>query len=87
MPERTCVACGRKRAKFELLRVTRNASGEIDVDPRQRKPGRGAYLCPDPSCIEQARKRKSLSRALRTSVPAEVYVRLMAVLQDEAVVN
>jgi predicted RNA-binding protein YlxR (DUF448 family) len=34
---------------------------------------RGAYLHPDPGCIEQARKRRGLERALRGQVEEEVW--------------
>jgi predicted RNA-binding protein YlxR (DUF448 family) len=30
--------------------------------------GRSAYLCPDPACLEEARRRKRLQRALRCQV-------------------
>jgi len=35
--------------------------------------GRGAYVCPAEGCIELARQRGRIDRALRTSVPAELY--------------
>ena len=38
-----------------------------------RKPGRGAYLCPEPECVRKARKSKALERAFETPVPPEVY--------------
>lgn len=30
--------------------------------------GRSAYLCPQPACLEEARRRKRLQRALRCAV-------------------
>jgi predicted RNA-binding protein YlxR (DUF448 family) len=34
-------------------------------------PGRGAWLHPDPGCLQAAVQRKAFSRALRTVITAE----------------
>ena len=34
-------------------------------DPRHRAPGRGAWLHPDPGCVELAERRRAFARALR----------------------
>lgn len=73
---RTCVACGRTSSKGDLIRFVRSADGTVEVDPSGRKPGRGAYLCPDRACFEGARKRRGLDRALRTKIDEEAYGRL-----------
>ncbi|TMG55269.1 MAG: YlxR family protein [Chloroflexi bacterium] len=52
LPQRTCVACRTTRAKRELVRVVRSPQGELSVDLRGKAPGRGAYLCADPACLE-----------------------------------
>ncbi|GAA5512959.1 hypothetical protein Dcar01_01683 [Deinococcus carri] len=65
VPERTCVACRRKRPQDELVRVTRTPAG-WRVLPGQRT-GRGAYLCADlPECWQE----KRLRRAFRGDAPA-----------------
>ncbi|WP_018466954.1 YlxR family protein [Calidithermus timidus] len=46
IPERMCVACRRRRPKRELLRIVLTAEGPV-IDPTGKKPGRGAYVCPD----------------------------------------
>ena len=47
-----------------------------------RGPGRGAYLCPDPTCAEQALRSRALPRRLRADVvvPEDLPERLAAVL-------
>jgi len=55
--------------------------GAIVVDHARRLPGRGAYLCRDRKCAEQALKRRSLPRRLR--VPAEAAVGLEERLRVE----
>ena len=45
--------------------------GVVDLDIRQVLPGRGAYLHPRPGCLEQALKRRSLGRALRSEIDGQ----------------
>ena len=69
VPERTCVACGRVRAKRELVRIVRTPNGEIKVDLTGKVSGRGAYVCPEPPCAERGVKEGRLQHALETPVP------------------
>ena len=59
-------------------------SGEISIDLVGKKPGRGAYLCPDPACLAKAKKKKALERCFEQPVPAEVYEALAAQLAEAA---
>jgi predicted RNA-binding protein YlxR (DUF448 family) len=61
------------KPKRELIRVVRSPEGEISLDFHGKKPGRGAYLCPDPACLKRVRKAKALERAFSMAVPEEVY--------------
>jgi predicted RNA-binding protein YlxR (DUF448 family) len=65
IPQRTCIACRRTDAKRGLMRVVRDAEGHVALDPTGKRAGRGAYLCHEPACWEQALKRQALVRALR----------------------
>jgi predicted RNA-binding protein YlxR (DUF448 family) len=47
------------------MRLVRDATGHVALDPTGKRAGRGAYLCHDPACWEQALKRQGLERALR----------------------
>ena len=46
------------------------------IDTTGRAAGRGAYLHVDPACIEMARKRRALDRALRTAIQPELWSEL-----------
>ncbi|HOI81000.1 MAG TPA: YlxR family protein [Synergistales bacterium] len=81
---RTCAGCGGEFPRTELLRIVRSPDGEIVVDPTGRAPGRGVYLCRKRSCLELARKRKQLSRSLRSQVPDEIFVSISALLDEIA---
>lgn len=73
IPQRQCVGCRTMREKRELIRVVRSPEGDISLDFRGKKPGRGAYLCPDPACLARAKKSRALERAFETPIPPEVY--------------
>jgi len=73
---RTCVACRQEAGKGSLVRVVRDASGVATVDATGRAPGRGAYLHRDPACVEIARKKRALDRALKASVGPEIWTEL-----------
>ena len=59
--------------KKALIRVVRSPEGEISLDFKGKKPGRGAYVCPDPACLAKVRKSRALERAFESAIPAEVY--------------
>lgn len=87
MLERTCVACGRKAAKRELLRVSRDAGGAFVIDARQNQPGRGAYVCPTFACAELLLRKRGLHHSFRQEVPAEVYQRLLTLVKNNTATN
>ena len=76
VPVRQCVGCREGKPKKELIRVVRSPEGGITLDFRGKKPGRGAYLCPQKSCLEKAKKSKALERALECAIPDEIYENL-----------
>jgi predicted RNA-binding protein YlxR (DUF448 family) len=49
----------------QLWRIIRLAEGGIGLDQGM---GRSAYLCPNQVCLEEAKRRKRLQRALRCQV-------------------
>ncbi len=67
IPERTCVGCGAKRPKVELLRVVRGPEGKVFLDLSGKRSGRGAYICPNVDCFRKAVKRKALQRSLKVN--------------------
>ncbi len=73
IPMRQCVGCREMKNKREMIRVVRSPEGEISLDFRGKKPGRGAYVCPSRECLAKAIKSKALSRALDVAIPQEVY--------------
>ncbi len=76
IPLRQCVGCREHKPKAELIRVVRSPEGEVSLDFRGKKPGRGAYVCPDPECLKKARKTRALERAFSAPLPDEVWAGL-----------
>lgn len=76
LPQRQCVGCREMKNKRDLIRVVRSPEGEVSLDFKGKKPGRGAYVCPSGECLKRARKSRALERAFETAIPPEVYDQL-----------
>ena len=76
-PVRTCVGCRGEAGKAGLIRVVRTAQGGAAIDPTGSAAGRGAYVHADATCVDLARKRRSLDRALRTTIQPELWSELV----------
>ena len=75
------MGCREHRPKPELIRVVRSPEGEVSLDFKGKKPGRGAYVCPDPECLKRARKSRALERAFSAPLPDEVWTALEAQME------
>ena len=75
-PVRTCVACRQEAGKGELIRLVRRPDGTVAADPSGKLAGRGAYVHGTAECLESARKKRSLERALSASVPPSLWAEL-----------
>ncbi len=75
-PLRTCVACRREADKRELVRLVRDADGEVHVDLTGKASGRGASLCAGMACFEAAVAKGKLGPALRASLTEDDVERL-----------
>ena len=62
---RRCVSCRQLLDRQQLLRVIRLAEGGMALDAGM---GRSAYVCPTHACLEEAKRRRKLQKALRCQV-------------------
>jgi predicted RNA-binding protein YlxR (DUF448 family) len=79
IPKRMCVGCREMKPKRELIRIVLTPEadgGQICIDFKGKKNGRGAYVCRDESCLKKAVKSKALERALSCEIPEEIYANL-----------
>lgn len=83
IPQRKCVGCGTSKDKKELIRVVKNAEGEISVDLTGKKNGRGAYICHDAECLKKAKKAGRLEKSFECQISEEIYERLMQEIQAD----
>jgi predicted RNA-binding protein YlxR (DUF448 family) len=72
---RRCVSCRTLADRRQLWRVIRLADGGLGLDAGM---GRSAYLCASAACLEEARRRKRLQRALRCRVSDSILATLEA---------
>ena len=73
VPMRMCIACREMKPKKELLRIVKNAQGEISVDVSGKAAGRGAYICTAEACQKKLTDKKLLNKAFSADVSASVY--------------
>nr|WP_316624380.1 YlxR family protein [uncultured Ruminococcus sp.] len=73
IPLRKCIGCGEMKDKRTLVRIVRNKEGEISVDLKGKKPGRGAYICRDIACLDKAQKARRLERAFSAQIEPDIY--------------
>lgn len=80
IPVRTCIVCRQALPKRSLFRIVQVGEKGLQVDLSGKMPGRGAYLCSELACWQQATARDNscLSRALRAVVSEEEKAALLA---------
>ncbi|MEH3135015.1 MAG: YlxR family protein [Mycolicibacterium neoaurum] len=85
-PVRTCVGCRKRALAVDLVRLSTVSDmpgvNAVTVDTAGNLPGRGAWLHPDPQCLDVALRRRAIGRALRipgspdTTMVEELFRRL-----------
>ena len=78
VPVRTCVSCGLKTAKRELLRVVASPDDGVVVDEGGRRNGRGTYLCGVCRQDPQGLSRGRLEYTLRTRIAEDDWRTLLS---------
>ena len=68
VPLRTCVACGVKTDKRDLLRIVSGADDKVVVDRSGKRNGRGAYICASCRGSKGYLRRDRLERSLRAKI-------------------
>jgi hypothetical protein len=68
---RRCLSCRQIAHKDSFWRIVRvYPSGQVQLDWGM---GRSAYVCPQAICLQKAFHKNRLGRALKASVPDEIY--------------
>ena len=64
IPTRSCAVCRTSRPKREMTRIVRTADGSAELDESGRRPGRGTYICNEPTCRDPEQRAAAIKRAL-----------------------
>lgn len=83
IPQRMCVSCREMKDKKALFRLLVEDE-QIVYDPTGKKAGRGAYICKDKACIEQAVSKGKLRYHLKAEPAPALAEQLLAALEREA---
>ena len=82
MPVRTCVACGVKKFKSNLVRVSIDTLGVVNIGPTNNQKGRGVYLCTSYLCWDPDSYKYGLEKGLRVTMSDEIKKTLHNYHQD-----
>lgn len=83
IPVRQCLGCGEPKEKRDLIRVVRSPEGELSIDLKGKKSGRGAYICRDVECFKKAKKARRFEKSFQMAIPEEIYTKLEQELMQE----
>ena len=83
VPMRQCLGCREMKSKKELIRVVKSPEGEVSLDFKGKKSGRGAYVCPSQECLNRVIKTRALSRALGTQIPESNLIDIQNLINDQ----
>lgn len=72
------------KEKNMLMRIVNDKSAGVKIDPTGKANGRGAYICKNMKCIEEAKKTRQIQRALKTQVDEDTYIELVAMIARES---
>jgi predicted RNA-binding protein YlxR (DUF448 family) len=65
IPIRTCISCGAKRSKRELIRLVIDQKGELVRDDSKKAQGKAAYVCDRESCQKEMIRNRRFVRAFK----------------------
>ena len=82
-PQRTCLGCREVKDQGALIRVVRSPDNEVLVDLKGRLPGRGAYVCMQRSCIDEAVRKRQFDRTFRQQCKPVSTDGLLAAIRNE----
>ncbi|HEY7558839.1 MAG TPA: YlxR family protein [Candidatus Binatia bacterium] len=79
-PRRTCLGCGARDDRGQLIRLRAGAQGELIAD--NSRAGRGGYLHCARECWEKFLRRKSVYRAFHRDIAKSEKVKLVQELME-----
>lgn len=87
VPIRTCLGCGTRAPKAEMLRIVLDADGQLTPDVAQRCAGRGGYLHHQPTCRSGFAARKGIVRSLKVTADRAARAAFVAKITQAMIVE
>ncbi|WP_125604344.1 RNase P modulator RnpM [Lapidilactobacillus bayanensis] len=69
--------------KKSLIRIVRDQTGALSIDPSGKKAGRGAYVSLDPEAVKAAKAKKTIDHVFDQTVAPEFYDELFAYVDHQ----
>lgn len=78
IPLRTCIGCGLKKPKNELISIIKSPKAENTAsfevfEKNVKKDGRSAYICKNIECLKKATKYRKLEKSFKCKIDKEIY--------------
>ena len=84
VPQRTCVCCGLKTDKRDLLRVVSTTDEKVVIDITGKRNGRGAYICLSCRGSSSDFRRDRMELSLRTKINENDWEALVQIVKTLA---
>ena len=81
--QRTCIGCNTKKNKNDLMRIVKDKNGIIKIDNIGKMPGRGAYICNNIACLENAKKKRKLEKSFSCKIDENIYENIRGVISEK----
>ena len=81
--QRTCIGCNTKKNKNDLIRIIKDKNGIIKIDNTGKMQGRGAYICNNIACLENAKKKRKLEKNFSCKIDENIYENLRGVISEK----
>ena len=82
VPQRTCICCGAKTDKRNLVRIVSDPDDKVVLDLTGKLNGRGAYVCDSCRGSTGRLRRGRLERSLRTKIAERDWNVLLAEIRS-----
>ena len=81
--QRKCIGCNTKKDKNDLIRIIKNKQGIITIDKTGKMQGRGAYICNNIACLENAKKKRKLEKSFSCKIDENIYEDVRGVISEK----
>lgn len=66
-----------------MIRIVKNKEEQVDVDLTGKANGRGAYICLNSQCLNEAKKNKKINRALGIEISEDIYQKIEDIINSD----